>query len=181
MDLFDQEHKPSKKLYVGVDVGASGAIVGIDEYSRIVLKERVPKIKNKKVDKRALGDIFKKLKGKDVFIMIEDVHSIHGASAKSNFSFGGIKWMKEAFCMAFDLPYSLVAPKKWQKAIWTSSDMVYKKITPRKVTDTKATSLIAAKRLFPGEDFLATKISKVPHDGIVDAVLIAVYCKHFFN
>lgn len=46
--------------------------------------------------------------------------------------------------------------------------------------DTKATSLLAAKRLFPDETFLATQRSKVPHDGIVDAVLIGLYCVRKF-
>ena len=40
-------------------------------------------------------------------------------------------------------------------------------------TDTKATSLNAARRIFPGETFLATPRSKKPHDGLVDAALIA--------
>jgi hypothetical protein len=33
-------------------------------------------------------------------------------------------------------------------------------------------ALIAAKRLFPNESFLATEKSKKPHDGMVDSTLI---------
>jgi hypothetical protein len=72
----------------------------------------------------------------------------------------------------------LVQPKKWQADIWANVDKIYK--TGKKI-DTKKTSLMAAKRLFPNESFLATSRSRVPHDGIVDAALIAQYCKIRFK
>ena len=47
--------------------------------------------------------------------------------------------------------------------------------------DTKATSLTAAKRLWPGDGFLASPKSKVAHDGIVDAMLIAEAARRISN
>jgi len=43
--------------------------------------------------------------------------------------------------------------------------------------DTKPRALELAKRLWPDETFLATERSKVPHDGIVDAALLAEYAR----
>jgi hypothetical protein len=41
--------------------------------------------------------------------------------------------------------------------------------------DTKKASAIIAKRLFPGETFLATERCKKVHDGLTDATLLALY------
>jgi hypothetical protein len=41
--------------------------------------------------------------------------------------------------------------------------------------NTKVTALKRANALWPEQDWLATKRSKVAHDGIVDAALIAHY------
>lgn len=166
-----------KKIYIGCDVGKGGAFVGIDESSNIVIKSVIPKIGDN-VDIQGIVNLLsfdpKEFK---VYVAIEDVHSIYGTSAKSNFSFGWIKGLKTGIIATLGLTYMLVQPKTWQKYVWSPTDVV-KKGTK---TDTKKTSLTAAKRLFPHENFLATERSKVPHDGIVDAVLIALYCKNYFN
>ena len=46
---------------------------------------------------------------------IEDVHSIYGMSAKSNFSFGFNVGKVHTIIEALDIPIELVQPKKWQK------------------------------------------------------------------
>ena len=60
----------------------------------------------------------------------------------------------------------MVVPQTWQKVCWEGVP---------KQDNTKATSLLAARRLFPAEKFLATQKSSVPHDGLVDAALLAKY------
>ena len=40
---------------------------------------------------------------------------------------------------------------------------------------TKEMSLVSAQRLYPGADLRASTRCKKPHDGIVDALLIATY------
>ena len=169
----------ANKVYIGIDVGKKGGIAVKSPRQSELMLMTIPRIKDK-VDLRALVELFEDIlmEGDEFMVAIEDVHSLFGMSAKSNFSFGEIKGIKIGILNALGFPYELVPPKTWQKEIWTSADMVYK--TGKKV-DTKATALVAAKRLFPNESFLATSRSSVPHDGLVDAALILEYCERKFK
>lgn len=113
---------------------------------------------------------------------IEDVHSLHGSSAKSNFEFGGNVKFIRGVILAYRVPLILVQPKKWQSKCWIGIKIQRKKDKNGKMSnDTKKTSLLAAKRLFPSETFIAPNGRK-PHDGIVDAALVAYYGMNFhFN
>ena len=46
--------------------------------------------------------------------------------------------------------------------------------------DTKAMALMAAKRLFPKVNLIMTERSTTPHDGLVDALLMAEYARRKF-
>ena len=63
------------------------------------------------------------------------------------------------------IPYTLVHPKTWQKVMFM--DM------PKE--DTKKMSYIVCSRLFPGTSWLANERCRKPHDGILDAVMLACY------
>ena len=128
----------------------------------------------KEYDIQSMQEILEEKIGENiVHVGIENVHAIQGrAGATSNFQFGLGKGILMGLVQALGHRYTLVNPKAWQKIAWEG-------VTKQK--DTKQTSLIAAKRLFPGESFLATERSRVPHDGLVDAALIAYYCKIKFE
>lgn len=106
-------------------------------------------------------------------IWIEDVHSLGGVSATSNFSFGFNYGWLIAQLMLYPHPYSTVPPKKWQKELWIDEDIV----AASGKRDTKATSLACARRLFPGDTFIPKSCERcsVANDGVVDAALIAYY------
>lgn len=162
-------------LFIGVDIGKKGAVVVLDARGDIIGKHIIPMIKDKVIDTDLLA-VFEQYSAFKIFICIEEVHSLYGMSAKSNFSFGelyGKKKMIGAILSShYGATFDLITPKKWQAQIWTSTDKVFKS---GKKVDTKNTSLVAAKRLAPNESFLASSRSRVPHDGIVDAFLIARY------
>lgn len=61
---------------------------------------------------------------------------------------------------------ALVAPRTWATKLHDSESPI---------EDPKARSLEVAKKLFPLEDFLATERSSKPHEGIIDALLIAYW------
>jgi hypothetical protein len=64
----------------------------------------------------------------------------------------------------------LVAPRTWATKLHD----------PESPTeDPKARSLEVAKKLFPLEDFLATERSSKPHEGIIDALLIAYWYNQY--
>jgi hypothetical protein len=77
----------------------------------------------------------------------------------------------EMLCVCLGLRYALVAPRTWQ------ADML--RDVPH-VRDTKQAALVVAKRLWPNQNWLASERSKKPHDGIVDASLLALYSERRF-
>ena len=184
--LYLKPQQMTRKIYVGVDVGAKGGIFAMDQDRNVILKAAVPEGKDG-IDYQELLSIFKNIRSRAMattplgtavqFIaVIEDVHSIFGMSAKSNFSFGHIKGVKEAMMLALKYDYKLIPPKTWQKAVWIEEDAVYgEDKAGKKKRDTKATSLNAALRLFPLENFRKNNRCKIAHDGMVDAALMADY------
>ena len=73
------------------------------------------------------------------------------------------------------IPYIKVPAKEWQKEMFKGVDEITK---PGKTSrDTKAMALVAIKRLFPELKLTFNDRSTKPHDGLIDAVLIAEYSK----
>lgn len=111
-------------------------------------------------------------------VFLEDIHSIGGTSKSSMFTMGrGVGWL-EGILEAWGFEVVNVEPRIWQTAVWEESDYVF----IGKKRDTKATSLNAAKRLFPGIDlrYANNEVKKRPartvdHNGLIDALLIAYY------
>ena len=163
------------RYYAAIDVGKEGAIV-IFCNDKVLLKTVIPKIGNQ-IDLSAIRDIFIPYANKQVHVVIEDVHALYGASAKSTFNFGWSLGILEGMLSGLRIPYTKVAPKLWQKGMWQGIKPIYKS---NRAIDTKATSLLAAKRLFPNEDFRKSERATKPHDGIVDALLMAEYCRRKF-
>jgi len=165
-----------KKYIIGVDPGNNGGVAIIDTMGNIIKTMKItPDKENGGIHvKDILMFINENLHGNEkdwLQIVIEDVHAIFGTSAKSNFIFGRNLGELLGFVKLIEIDYSRITPQKWQKIVWNDSDIVKKE----KGKDTKKTTLNAVKRIYPKDvdKLLATKRSKVPHDGIVDAVAIA--------
>jgi hypothetical protein len=165
------------KIYGGIDPGKEGAVAMVDDAGKTVQYYAFPKIGNE-VDIQGLTEILIALKELNLtHLVLENVHSIAGSSAKSNFSFGHTNGIIEGVLVALKIPYTKVQPKAWQKEMFNGIPVQQKDGK----NDTKLMSLLASKRLFPEEKFLATSRSKVPHDGITDAVLMSEYCRRKFK
>lgn len=166
------------KIYIGVDPGSDGfiSVIGEDGVYEFLPIDGTP-IQNVSnfIGKFGLGNCV---------AVLEDVHAVFGSSAKGTFSFGFSKGMLLALLVAHRIPYVLVAPKDWQNEVWINADKEYtaqkqklksgEERTIKKV-DTKSTSINAARRLFPSVDFRKSERAKKPHDGKVDALLMAEY------
>ena len=149
-------------MILGVDPGLTGALVFIgDEIESIVM----PKIGNI-LNLAELSEILEARRDKITHAYLESVHAMPKQGVSSSFKFGRVFGMAEAMLAAHKIPYTLVTPQAWQKVIHAG---IEKSIEPKK------RSLIAVTRLFPTTNLLATERSKVPHSGIVDALLIAEY------
>lgn len=173
------EAPPKERLYLGIDPGKSGGIVGLDLHGGFI-KSIIP-VLGDDVDIHALYAFFTPLKEKyNCTLILEDVHSMFKMSAGSNFTFGFVCGAIEAIVIAHGFKLIKIAPKTWQKELWQNSDKQYKPLEKGQKNlsiNTKLTSLICAKRLFPQYDFRKSDSIRVKndHDGIIDACLIAEY------
>ena len=168
------------KYYLGVDLGKDGALCVLKN-GKPHEKLRMPKVGND-LDLRTILNFIHKYKDKDVHVIFEKVHGMFGLMKRAAVSLGLQTGYIEMACVACGVPYTMVSPRSWQTFMFKDSRRQTKtKIDEegksKKVTDTKKTALLIAKRLYPAEDFLATERSKKPHDGIVDAYLLAEYGK----
>jgi hypothetical protein len=175
----------SRKIHIGIDPGVDGFITVF--YPDGATKSfEMPKI-GKEVDLHALNNVFINLTMdntlNNVHCVMEDVHSIFGSSANSNFTFGSINGSLKAFLMAHNISHTLVQPKKWQKEMWEGIKLQQKPSSTGKTmkTDTKSMSLIAFKRLFPNIDPRRNGLCKNPDDNKVDSVLLAEYSRRKFD
>ena len=196
----------SRKVIIGVDPGADGAVVvfkdGVFLEKHTVPKKTVKSTKaakekstgkNKKDskgkliynDKKVMDEIqhnlvFKDLKQRypDACVFIEKVKNIMSVGAVQNFNFGHNFGLVRGFIIAngFD-DFHEYTPQVWQKPIVLLCDYVY----TSSGKDTKQSSLKAFKRLFPNEDMRATPRSTIFHDGLVDAALIAKFADTIHN
>jgi hypothetical protein len=170
------------KIRIGIDPGKSGYITIWKENEGFSFLS-MPII-GKEVDLHSLVKQFVKTIPScgDIHCVLEDVHGIFGSSTKATFSFGGIAKAMEMMLICFDIPYTKVQPKAWQKQMWQGVANQKKPSSTGKtmVNDTKSMSEVAARRLFPTVDLRDTPRCKKAHDGKVDSLLICEYCKRNF-
>lgn len=161
----------NNKIYCGIDVGLNGAfsILNGNEVEFFIM----PKIGDE-YDLQAISDIFCTIKEINAKVIIENVHAIFGSSAGSNWKFGFGAGILEMGLMMQRISFTKVNPKQWQKVAWEGIPI--QKKTDGK-TDTKKTSLISLKRLFPSLDLRPTLRCKNFHDGAVDSTLLAYFGK----
>lgn len=172
------------RFVCGIDPGKHGAIALLSVDSNQLQFIKIPLL-GTEINTGALCAALQAVAPQIISCTMEDVHSIFGASAKSNFQFGRVNGILECALTAAGIPFDKVQPKAWQSVAWkpisqvkTPTGKVNKRNgEPMFKVDTKATSLRAANQLFPDEKFLATARSTVPHDGFVDAALIAYFAR----
>lgn len=161
--------KSNYDYIIGIDPGKDGAVAILDwhdncEYFRL----------GKVQERRAMIALLTKT-ARSSFIVMEDVHSVYGAAAKSNFGFGRELGRILGILEALDVePDLYVAPTKWQSLMMNPplrplysiyEKKIAEKIRREHVKRLKAESIRAAKAAFSIEGDL--------HDGAADALNIA--------
>lgn len=110
-----------KRVFFGVDPGAKGALCVLDPLNMdpkfISLGLPIPELYEE--IERCVLDL--KSEGRVPLAIIENVHSIQGASAKSNFQFGYNVGSINTILMALRLPLDTVTPKQWQAYLGVKS------------------------------------------------------------
>ena len=165
------------KHYIGIDPGSHGYIVVLNENGELVIDLAIEDSTDQDIAR-----LFHTMGETKCVAAMEKVHSMPGQGVATTFAFGQNVGFLHGMLAAFQIPYTLVTPQKWQKAMWISDDMVFtvrkdKKGEDKRQVAPKPTSINAATRLFPTTDLRKSDRARNPHDGKCDALLIALYAK----
>lgn len=141
-------------MWIGIDPGTSGAVAILDESGEI----------------RTIGlketqrDVFEWLAEHHLhakFGVLERVSAMPKQGVSSTFKFGTSFGFCQGLLIACDVPFEMIPPAKWQKAIGCLSHGD-KNVTKRK-----------AQELFP-------RAGKITH-ATADAILLAEYARRLWN
>lgn len=162
------------KYYCGIDNGLDGGISIVDEdgglYSNMIMPV-IKKGKGREVDVMGIDALIKTLNEFNVFFLIEEASKMSPGKmslCSTWFTYGSILAVLQINQCRFDSIHSLT----WQKEFWKKP-----KMPKGQKYDTKAEALRVANRLWPQEDWLKSQKSTIPHDGMIDASLIAEYAR----
>jgi len=175
-------------IIIGIDNGLTGAIAVLTPNGESVLPAPTLKEKTKggkiktKPDEKQMINILERIveavppsrRTLEVHAFVEQAQAmpiirkgkptlgIQGTTSAFNYGTGHGIW--RGMLRALEIPYTLVSPRIWQKAL-----------LPDRMKDTKRASIITTKRLFKGINLLPTERCKVESHGMSDAVLLAEY------
>ena len=153
-------------IYLGIDPGAKGSLCILDTQLKVTTFLPVPSgIETPQRLRKDLLDL-DKITPIDM-AAIEDVHSIFGMSAGSNFQFGFNVGILHGIMRSTHIGLDVVQPKVWQKAVGV--------VIPPKSKPTVVKQAIAAValRLYPHAQLFGPKGGLL--DGRADALMIAHY------
>jgi len=149
-------------VYVGIDPGKKGAFVAVNGNEQIIA-----------VEKNVTGDdlftFLSILNPRHVFL--EKAQSMPRQGIASAFNYGQGYGELIGVLTARAMPYTLVRPSYWTKALHVGTAD----------GEPKQRSAEAFRRLYPRDAHALTPRGKL-HDGVVDATLIAIYgLRHIIN
>lgn len=164
------------KIYIGIDIGKHGAIATIFPDGKIVI-EKMPMIKTE-LDYASIPQALNRM-GHSSHVVFEKLGVIFGSSKQTAFSMGEQSGAVEMSCICQNIPYTKVRAVDWQKQMFQGIDQITKPSSTGKkqVRDTKAMALMAVKRIFPELKLTFGDRATVPHDGLIDAILMAEYAR----
>lgn len=149
------------KPIIGIDPGNLGGFafwrpdVSLDMEPMPTMQEG----KHVRIDEHRVRDILKDWD--DGLVYIELVGAMPKQGVCSMFNFG-VGWgLVRGICVGLGMPYMLVRPQAWQKVMLAGHP--------------KGSEYAVASRLWPGADWHLSPRAHKPHEGLVDAALIAEY------
>jgi len=165
--------------YIGIDPGLQGGIAIIttsegEEAKTGIETHAMPVIFN--VKKRMLDHLLLKhlvflFNPNNAYVLLEQQQAMPKQGVTSMFSTGyGFGALKQCL-VDFAIPHEVVKAQVWQKEFGISG----------RKGNTKTQALRICQDLFPDANLLATERSKKPHEGIVDALLIAEFARRRYS
>lgn len=149
---------------LGIDPGLGGGLALLHPEHGINL-EIMPKL-GAELNAWTLNEIIAEYAGDIRLAVIERVHSMPKQGVASSFKFGFVTGVVHGLLAANKIRTVTVTPQEWMKVMHQG--------VPGKLS-TKDRGRMAFKRIFPDVSATATERSKVMHDGLVDAALMAEY------
>lgn len=150
-------------IFIGIDPGSSSgamAIIGHDDEIKII-----PFNERSWVDE--LNYIVTTSNRKNIFTIVEHVHSMPKQGLSSTFSFGTNFGFIQGMLAALNIGYQLVSPNKWKKEFGLGKD--------------KDASIITAQRLFPGVNLNRTEHSRKLDNNMAESLLMAEYGRRLYG
>ena len=147
------------KAYIGIDPGKKGAISSISPAGALVwaMPDDVVGVADLLTNLATRREVFQ------IYAGIEKAQAMPKQGVASMFTFGMGYGVLQGVLASCQIPYEIVHPRKWQKAVFDSGDAK---------EDTKTRSLMLARRLFPELD-----LKRKGDHGKADALLIALWLK----
>lgn len=175
-----QTAKYPRRFHIGIDIGKLGSIA-IQENNKPITFCKMPMVKTE-LDYLELYNLLAPYEGGNGMIVFERLGVIFGSSKQTAFSMGHQAGAVEMACTALAIPFTKVPAKEWQKEMFTGVNEITKPAkstskTGKPIRDTKAMALVASKRLFPNVKLTFGEKATVPHNGLVDALLMSEYSK----
>lgn len=163
-------------FYIGCDLGKKGGFVVLDPNGQIIATKVMP-IQADEINILEIAKFlqFHRKQHDRTHLVMEKFAGFFGYSKMAAVSLAMQSGKVRAACVLVKLPFTAVTPKQWQKVVWEGTKIQFKKTKDGSKKDTKKTSILTAARLFPNESFLPSPRHKVPHDGLVDAALLAEF------
>jgi crossover junction endodeoxyribonuclease RuvC len=156
------------RTIIGCDPGYHGALAAIsDDGLELHAMPTIAVGTKRQLDEDVLVSWFRRQSLKPVHVLIEAVHAMPKQGVVSMFSFGTSWGLLRGICAGLGLSYELVRPQEWQAVMLAGH--------PRSTAKSKGAEYLVASRLWPNANWRATDKCRVPHDGMVDAALIAEY------
>lgn len=164
-----------EQLFIGVDIGISGGITGVNAKGDIVFCMVMPVmeiiVNKKKKNQYDLGAIDTLVSGLvkkwDCSAILERLRPIPMQSSQTGFSLGYGTAVFESLFTAHGIPFEHEEPRSWQKVMFAGYNYTSEQ--------TKIVSAQVARKLAPKEPFLETPRCKKMHDGMTDSFCMAVY------
>lgn len=157
-------------IYIGIDVGKKGAIARVSAKGECRVYPQP--LLGKQPDECAMANFLRygntggtEPVGHYRRAYIEKAQAMPKQGVTSMFSYGTLFGMWRGMLVALGIPYEIIPPRTWQKVMLSGVQR----------DDTKAASILVAKRLFPGVNLLPTPKCRKHSDGMADALNIAEY------
>lgn len=138
--------------YIGIDPGKKGGFAVLSESGSLVIPW----------DDVLFIRTMESLRGEPCVTCLEHVGAMPKQGVTSMFNFGVSFGFIQGVLSAFGIPFELIRPQKWKKEFSISE---------------KNESIAVCQRLFPNVSLLPTERSRVPSDGMAEALLMAEYAR----